>query len=179
MVFDISQEGHYLFCHNANQLNMTVKNRNTDQQSPAIPEPDTLGLASSETLELDQSNLSENPSLCFHCHLPIADGFRLTACIENQRRAMCCYGCKAVADAIVASGHEHFYRVRTQPSSTGTALLPDFLRETQIYDSESVQQEFVQQLSENEREASLILEGITCAACIWLNEQHFRLAGCA
>jgi Cu2+-exporting ATPase len=29
-----------------------------------------------------------------------------------------------------------------------------------------------------EREASLIIEGITCSACIWLNEQHLsRLAG--
>jgi Cu2+-exporting ATPase len=33
-------------------------------------------------------------------------------------------------------------------------------------------------LGETEREASLILEGITCAACIWLNEQHLsRLPG--
>jgi len=30
----------------------------------------------------------------------------------------------------------------------------------------------------DQREASLILEGITCSACIWLNEQHLsRLAG--
>ncbi len=171
-VFDICQKGLYLFCHNANELNMTVNNRNTDQQSPAIPEPDTLGLASSEPLELSQCSLIENSSLCFHCHLPIPDGFRLTACIESQQQPMCCYGCKAVADAIVAAGHEHFYRVRTEPSSTAAALVPEFLRETQIYDSESVQREFVRQLSESEREASLILEGITCAACVWLNERH-------
>jgi Cu2+-exporting ATPase len=36
----------------------------------------------------------------------------------------------------------------------------------------------VRPLSEHEREAALILEGITCAACVWLNEQHLtRQAG--
>ncbi len=151
---------------------MTVKNRNTYLQSPVIPEPKPLGLVSSETLQPDQNSFSENPSLCFHCHLPVPDGFELAASIDSQQQPMCCYGCKAVAEAIVMSGHEHFYRVRTEPSSTGVELLPDLLREAQVFDNESVQQEFVQQLSENEREVSLILEGITCAACVWLNEQH-------
>ncbi len=151
---------------------MTLKKQNTNRQSHAISEPDTLGLVSSEMLELDQTNLTENPSSCFHCQLPIPDGIRLTSCIESQQQPMCCYGCKAVADAIVASGHEHFYRVRTEPSLKVADTLPDFLREAQIYDSDVVQREFVQQLSESEREASLILEGITCAACVWLNEQH-------
>ena len=85
---------------------------------------------------------------------------------------MCCYGCQAVANAIIAAGHEHFYRVRTEASPTGNEIVPKILRETQIYDNESVQADFVQQLSDNSREASLILEGITCAACVWLNEQH-------
>ncbi len=109
---------------------------------------------------------------CFHCDLPIPQGFDATARIEGRDQPMCCYGCQAVANAIVAAGYEHFYRVRTQPSPTGSELLPEFLRETQVYDNASVQREFVQQLSGEEREGSLILEGITCAACVWLNEQH-------
>ncbi len=109
---------------------------------------------------------------CFHCNLPVPQGFDVTARIEGHDQPMCCYGCQAVANAIVAAGHEHFYRVRTEPSPTGSELLPEFLRETQVYDDASVQQEFVNRLSSSEREASLILEGITCAACVWLNEQH-------
>ena len=111
-------------------------------------------------------------SQCFHCHLPIPDGFDATALIDGHEQPMCCYGCKAVANAIVAAGHEHFYRVRTEASPTGNEIVPEILRETQIYDNESVQADFVQQLADNSREASLILEGITCAACVWLNEQH-------
>lgn len=131
-----------------------------------------MGLVSSESLNLNQHEQTKNATQCFHCQLPIPESFELTACIDNRQQPMCCYGCKAVADAIVASGHEHFYRVRTEPSPTASEVLPDFLRETKIYDNDVVQRDFVQQLSETEREASLILEGITCAACVWLNEQH-------
>ena len=109
---------------------------------------------------------------CFHCHLPIPENFEAFAKIDGVEQPMCCYGCKAVAEAIVGAGHESFYHLRTEASPTGEALVPDFLAETEVYDNDSVQQEFVQQVSEHDREASLILEGITCAACVWLNEQH-------
>ena len=129
--------------------------------------------------DLDHADLNDSDqSLCFHCHLPVPVNFQATVNIDKVDQPMCCYGCQAVANAIVAAGHEHFYRVRTEPSPTGNTLIPEFLQETSVYDDESVQKEFVQNLSEHEREASLILEGITCAACVWLNEQHLsRQAG--
>ena len=47
-----------------------------------------------------------------------------------------------------------------------------------IYDQPEVQAGFVRRLGEHERETTLIFEGITCAACVWLNEQHLsRLPG--
>jgi Cu2+-exporting ATPase len=47
-----------------------------------------------------------------------------------------------------------------------------------LFDHAEFQKSFVKELGENEREASLLLEGITCSACIWLNEQHVgRLPG--
>ena len=137
-----------------------------------------MGLSSAQSLQTTDDNQTDrnsqisNLAQCFHCHLPVPEGFDLTARIEHVDQPMCCYGCKAVADAIVAAGHENFYRVRTEASPTGQELIPEFLRETQVYDNEAVQQEFVQQVSATDREASLILEGITCAACVWLNEQH-------
>jgi Cu2+-exporting ATPase len=85
---------------------------------------------------------------------------------------MCCHGCQAVANAIVAAGHADFYRHRTAPSPTGIELLPDFIQQTRVYDHPDVQKTFVRDAGDNLREAALILEGITCAACIWLNERH-------
>ena len=131
-----------------------------------------MGLSNTNTLDIGQIKCTDGTTSCFHCHLPVPQGVDLTTRIDNEDRAVCCQGCKAVADAIVASGHAHFYQVRTEPSPTGSDLLPDFLLENQIYDQDAIQKEFVHEISENEREASLILEGITCAACVWLNEQH-------
>jgi Cu2+-exporting ATPase len=91
---------------------------------------------------------------------------------------MCCHGCQAVANAIVAAGHENFYKHRTAPSPTGVELLPDFIQQTRVYDHPEVQKTFVRDAGDNLREAALILEGITCAACVWLNERHVsRLPG--
>ena len=109
---------------------------------------------------------------CFHCGLPVPEGFDTTVRIDGSDRAMCCHGCQAVAEAIVAAGHENFYRVRTEPSPSGQDLVPDFLRETEVYDLPEIQNQFVHSTDVDTREASLILEGITCAACVWLNEQY-------
>jgi len=96
----------------------------------------------------------------------------LTVVINNRAEPMCCHGCQAVARAIIDAGHSDFYRHRTAPSATGTELVPEFLRQTQVYDHPEVQKSFVRDAGDHQREASLILEGITCAACIWLNERH-------
>ena len=92
--------------------------------------------------------------------------------INGNEEPMCCYGCQAVAQAIVDSGNADFYRHRTAPSPTGQQLLPDFIRQTQVYDHPEIQKTFVRTAGEHQREAALILEGITCAACVWLNERH-------
>ena len=91
---------------------------------------------------------------------------------------MCCHGCEAVARAILAAGHGDFYKYRTDNAPTGRELVPDFIAQTRVYDHPEVQKSFVRQEGDAIREAALILEGITCAACIWLNERHLgRLPG--
>lgn len=91
---------------------------------------------------------------------------------------MCCAGCQAVAQAIVANGLDDYYRHRDALPESPREALPAVLGELTLFDHPDVQKSFVHPLSEYEREASLILEGITCAACVWLNEQHLtRQAG--
>lgn len=91
---------------------------------------------------------------------------------------MCCAGCQAVAQAVVDNGLDDYYRHRDALPESPREALPAVLRELTLYDHPDIQQSFVRPLSEHEREASLILEGITCAACVWLNEQHLtRQAG--
>ncbi|MDS4028085.1 MAG: heavy metal translocating P-type ATPase [Candidatus Contendobacter sp.] len=125
------------------------------------------------------SNLSAAAeSSCFHCGLPIPPGTHYAAVIDGQRQPMCCHGCEAVAEAIVAAGLTDFYHHRTAPSRRAEDLIPEQLRGLALYDRPDLQKSFVRAEGEHVREAALILEGIVCAACVWLNERHVnRLPG--
>ena len=111
---------------------------------------------------------------CFHCGLPIPAGGHYPLEIDNQPREMCCRGCQAVAQAIIENGLTDYYRHRTAMPGVGHELVPDELKQLALYDHPSIQKSFVLDQGEHVRQASLILEGITCAACIWLNERHLR-----
>ena len=94
---------------------------------------------------------------------------------------MCCAGCEAVAHAIVANGLDDYYRHRDALPESPREALPMALQEAGLFDHPDMQQQFVARIEDgegHEYEAALIIEGITCAACVWLNEQHLaRLAG--
>ena len=111
---------------------------------------------------------------CFHCGLPIPTGAIHSFEVLGESRQFCCTGCQAVAEAIVANGLTEFYQFRTDLSTKPEALVPEALRQLQIYDELELQKSFVQVKAGDEREASLIMEGIVCAACVWLNEHHVK-----
>ena len=117
---------------------------------------------------------AEHPTCCFHCGEEVPPGSHYEVSISGAPRAMCCAGCQAVAQAIVDGGLESFYEHRTGPSRRPEDLLPDQLRRFDLYDQEKLQQSFVEREDAVMRSASLILEGITCAACVWLSERHVR-----
>jgi len=108
---------------------------------------------------------------CFHCGQEVVeDHYHID--ILGESRAFCCTGCEAVAQAIVDNDLLDFYEFRTDNNEN---LIPDALRDLQIYDDENLQKTFVRtEQGSAIREASLILEGIVCAACVWLNEKHVR-----
>jgi P-type Cu2+ transporter len=91
---------------------------------------------------------------------------------DDQPREMCCAGCQAVAEAIVANGLADYYRHRDAMPESPREAMPVVLQELGLFDHPEVQKNFVRPIGENEREAALILEGITCSACVWLNEAH-------
>jgi Cu2+-exporting ATPase len=85
---------------------------------------------------------------------------------------MCCAGCQAVAEAIVVGGLGDYYRHRDAMPESPREAMPQALQELGLFDHPQVQKNFVRPVGEHEKEAALILEGITCSACVWLNEQH-------
>ncbi|WP_046167088.1 heavy metal translocating P-type ATPase [Chromobacterium vaccinii] len=115
--------------------------------------------------------MSEN---CFHCGLPVPAGASFPILYRQREEPACCAGCQAVAATIIESGLSDYYKHRTEGAARAEALPQALLEQIKLYDSEELQRSFVRVEDANVREASLMLEGITCAACIWLNEQHIR-----
>ncbi|MBH3359730.1 heavy metal translocating P-type ATPase [Pseudomonas guariconensis] len=119
------------------------------------------------------------PTPCYHCALPIPAGSRFTAVVLGEPRQFCCPGCQAVAASIVAGGLEHYYQHRSDTSANPEALPRQLQDELALYDRADVQQAFVRHQDELS-EATLMIEGISCAACGWLIEKHLRnVAGVA
>ena len=111
---------------------------------------------------------------CYHCGLPVAAHTDFFATVLGERRSMCCHGCQAVAEAIVENGLQDYYSYRTELPQTAQDLVPEEMRELALYDHPEMQKGFVLAADGEVKQASLILDGITCAACIWLNERHLK-----
>lgn len=108
---------------------------------------------------------------CFHCGLPVPAGSTWKVEIGGESRAMCCPGCEAVAQTIVDNGLTDYYLNREGYSGTGDdeALVPS---ELALYDAPEVLEQFAGTGQGGLREAVFSVEGIRCAACVWLIERR-------
>ncbi|MYM29339.1 cadmium-translocating P-type ATPase [Duganella sp. CY15W] len=122
----------------------------------------------------DTTPLNSNaPALCYHCGQSVPDDAPWKVRIASVEHTMCCPGCAAVAQTIVDLGQESYYRDRTAyaASAEGAQQLPP---ELQLYDNADPR--FA--LDEDSRESTFTVEGIRCAACVWLIEKCLaRLPG--
>ena len=112
---------------------------------------------------------------CYHCGLPVPSQAQHYVAVDGKPQRMCCAGCEAAARLIVDNGLSSYYRRRDALPEKRPEAIPEELRELGHFDHPDFQQSFVRPVGEHERETSLILEGITCAACVWLNERHLAL----
>ncbi|MCP3869316.1 MAG: heavy metal translocating P-type ATPase [Gammaproteobacteria bacterium] len=111
------------------------------------------------------------PEPCFHCSLPVNDRNRVAADVDGSQRAFCCTGCRSVCEAIYHAGLEGFYQRTPEGKPLGPP--PELPGELALYDLNEVQEEFVDSLGET-RDIHLLVEGIHCAACVWLIENSLR-----
>lgn len=109
---------------------------------------------------------------CFHCGLPVPESVDLHIHYQHRDEPACCAGCQAVAQSIIDSGLGQYYEQRTAQALQAVLPPQEVLNQIKLYDLPEVQADFVEATSENEREALLMLSGITCAACVWLIEQQ-------
>ena len=104
--------------------------------------------------------------LCFHCGERVPPGAHYAVQVGERQEPVCCAGCEAVASAIFRRGLSDYYRLRESAAGAPQTGSDDL----KVYDDPAIQRAFVRRDGDS-REALLLLEGIRCPACAWLNEQ--------
>ena len=117
---------------------------------------------------------------CFHCGLDIPSDVDYRSDLAGKSRQFCCFGCQSVCNAIFAAGLQGYYQ-RT-PEGVLLAPPPEPPKDIEIYDIDEVQQEFITTPGNGSggelRDIHLLVEGIHCAACVWLIERAMlRVSG--
>ncbi|MBU2709818.1 heavy metal translocating P-type ATPase [Zooshikella sp. WH53] len=114
-----------------------------------------------------------NQSTCYHCGETISGKAPCFAVINGTSHPMCCPGCQFVAEAIEGEGLAHYYQYRTEQAlKLGQDKAPT--TDYTVYDRKALQTQLVSQQLNGQCHVSLSIEGITCAACIWLLEKHLN-----
>lgn len=114
---------------------------------------------------LRSADLGAAAAGCFHCGSPVPEGSRWQARVDGAPRSMCCPGCAAAAEAIVAGGFADYYSVRTEYAASNAARADE--PELALFDQQGMQ-----------GEGSFSIEGVRCGACVWLVERRLgQLAG--
>ncbi len=106
-------------------------------------------------------NLAET---CIHCNLPIPPSERVVDLINGEELHFCCHGCRGAYAIITGAGLDAFYKKK----AWGRPGIPEGAFDT-LYDEKFLQRFIV--MKEGRAEISLLLEGIRCAACVWLIER--------
>ena len=105
-----------------------------------------------------------NSIACSHCHLE----FSKDVMIKDGERYFCCNGCKGVYHLLSDEGLDSFYakagNVKLSPPT-------EQYEDSSNFNSPAFYDRFVKVNSDGFSEVSLIIEGIHCSACVWLNEK--------
>ncbi|MBI3042536.1 MAG: cadmium-translocating P-type ATPase [Betaproteobacteria bacterium] len=110
---------------------------------------------------------------CFHCGEPVPDDSPYHVVVDGVARQTCCAGCAAVARTIIDNGLAAYYRYRSELPRRELAV-PVVPEELRLYDLPEVQRTFAHAPDAARHRAALLVEGITCGACVWLIEQRLR-----
>ena len=87
---------------------------------------------------------------------------------DGKKLYFCCKGCEGVYTLLNSQGLDSFYdKLGSNKLEPAKVDLSDLDR----FDSEGFSKKYVRQSEDGFSEVSLIIEGIHCSACVWLNEK--------
>jgi len=105
---------------------------------------------------------------CSHCHLEFEKNEMIPDSEGAKELFFCCKGCQGVYHLLKDEGLDSFYgKMGANTLEPPKHLLEDSSR----FDFEGFHKRYVTVRADGFNEISLIIEGIHCAACVWLNEK--------
>ncbi len=104
---------------------------------------------------------------CTHCHLEFDEAVMIKEPLKPELN-FCCNGCQGVYHLLKDDGLDSFYdKLGNNKLSKPLAVGDD----SSNFDMESFVTRYIKKTEEGFNRVDLIIEGIHCAACIWLNEK--------
>jgi len=100
---------------------------------------------------------------CDHCHLEYEESLL----IQDNGKYFCCKGCQGIYHLLKDEGLDNFYEKMGENTIEPPKTLNDDIEK---FDLDGFKQKYVKQ-KDGFNEVSLIIDGIHCSACVWLNEK--------
>ena len=110
---------------------------------------------------------------CYHCGARLAAGHPHFITVDGKREPVCCGGCAAAAESILAQGLSRFYQFREQPPAAPVPAERDWT----VFDRAAALARYTHTRADGSRELSVQLQGLHCAACVWLIENSLQRQG--
>ena len=104
---------------------------------------------------------------CTHCQLEFDETVMITE-DKNPDVYFCCNGCQGVYHLLKDDGLDSFYE-----KMGNSTIAPPIESDDNVenFDLESFKQRYIKGTEDGFSKVDLVIEGIHCAACVWLNEK--------
>jgi len=105
---------------------------------------------------------------CSHCNLEFEKDQMIKENLADKELYFCCNGCQGVYHLLSNEGLDSFYDKLGKNTLTPPKELDQNIEK---FDLDSFEKRFIKTTQEGYKQVDLIIEGIHCAACVWLNEK--------
>ncbi len=110
---------------------------------------------------------------CFHCGGRLPGLPARFVAVNGRNEPVCCEGCGAAAEVVIAQGLGRFYTFREVPAAAPAPAGRDW----SVFDRPAAVARYTHARTDGSRELSVELQGMHCAACVWLIENSLRRHG--
>jgi P-type Cu2+ transporter len=107
---------------------------------------------------------------CFHCGGRLPQPNPRFIEVAGRKEPVCCAGCEAAATFVIAQGLGKFYAFREAPPAAPAPAGRDWT----VFDRPAGLARYTHARPDGSRELSVELEGMHCAACVWLIENSLK-----